>query len=238
MIGWRIQRVAATGSTNDDVKNAAEAGESEGLVITAREQTSGRGRQGRVWHSPEGNLYASVLLRPRIPVSEWPTYSFVVALSIYDAVQKALPSAPITLKWPNDVLVDGKKISGILIETVEGGLVVGIGINILHFPAEALYPCTSLAAEGNQQVTISAVLDDLLIALDRWHMVRQTQGFEVVRNDWLAHAKQGILKVKLPGQETPIEGLMNGLDEQGNLILRMDNEQDRLISTGDVLGFL
>ncbi len=237
MMNWRIIRVALTGSTNDDVRNAAEAGEGEGLVIVAKQQSSGRGRQGRVWQSPEGNLYASILLKPTIPASEWPTYSFVVALAVHEAIKSVLPQSDVKLKWPNDVLVNDQKISGVLIETSGDALITGIGINVRHYPTDALYPCTSIATEGNAQAEVDQVLNNLLSALSHWHDVRQTKGFEPVRTAWLTHARQGTLQVRLPQAETPLHGRMNGLDQHGNLLLRLEDGQERLISTGDVLGF-
>ena len=108
-----LRRVPVTASTNDDAVKAAEAGEAEGLVIWALRQTAGKGRHGRAWESPEGNLYCSVLLRPKEGTREAGLYSFVAALALYDTVRQCLPVAEIALKWPNDVLVEGEKIAGI-----------------------------------------------------------------------------------------------------------------------------
>src|SRR5262249_14501963 len=105
MTCWRVRWLEGTASTNDDARRAAEAGEAEGLVIAAKRQTAGRGRQGRVWESPEGNLYCSVLLCPKSIPRDAGLYSFVAALAVYDVVAALLPQANIRLKWPNDVLV-------------------------------------------------------------------------------------------------------------------------------------
>lgn len=140
---WRIRRLVTTSSTNDDAKRAAEAGEGEGLVVHALQQTAGRGRHGRTWHSPEGNLYCSALLRPG-DARLFGHYSFVAALALADTVRAFVPQVNITLKWPNDVLVNGKKIGGILLEAGEGWLVIGMGLNIRHYPDNAMYPATSL----------------------------------------------------------------------------------------------
>ncbi|MFA5040296.1 MAG: biotin--[acetyl-CoA-carboxylase] ligase [Bdellovibrionales bacterium] len=142
-----IFKLDATTSTNDDVKTAAEAGVPEGLVVHALAQNAGRGRLGRTWQSPEGNLYFSVLLRPPLPKRVWGNYSFVAGVAIAEAVSAILPAARVELKWPNDVLVGGKKISGILLESGEDWLVIGMGINVLHVPESPLYPTTCLAAE-------------------------------------------------------------------------------------------
>ncbi|MDD5586680.1 MAG: biotin--[acetyl-CoA-carboxylase] ligase [Alphaproteobacteria bacterium] len=150
---YRLRLLDVTASTNEDAKKAAAAGEAEGLVVQALRQTAGRGRQGRSWDSPKGNLYASVLLRPRCSPQETGLYSFVAALAVYDCVRAFLPQADIRLKWPNDVLANGKKISGVLLEAApaENGkiewLVIGVGINASHHPENGLYPATSLRKE-------------------------------------------------------------------------------------------
>ena len=125
MMDWRIRQLAETSSTNDEAKRAAEAGEDEGLVVWALKQTAGRGRHGRLWESPEGNIYCSVLLRPDCDARHAGHYSFVAALALADTVHEFLPNAAVTLKWPNDVLVDGKKISGILLESPAAARLIG-----------------------------------------------------------------------------------------------------------------
>jgi BirA family transcriptional regulator, biotin operon repressor / biotin---[acetyl-CoA-carboxylase] ligase len=235
---YRLRLLDVTASTNADAGQAAEADEAEGLVIQALRQTAGRGRQGRTWDSPEGNLYASILLRPRCSLQEAGHYSFVTALAIYDAVRAFLPKANIKLKWPNDVLVNGKKISGALLEAapveqdVVAWLIVGIGINVLHHPENGLYPATSLAAEGVAQTESEAVLRGLLESLERWRLTLSREGFAPLRKAWLAHAQTGLLTARLP-HET-VEGAFQDLDERGNLILRLPDGAERAIAAGDV----
>jgi BirA family transcriptional regulator, biotin operon repressor / biotin---[acetyl-CoA-carboxylase] ligase len=231
---WRIRRLDNTASTNDDVRRAAEAGEGEGLVIVAAEQSAGRGRQGRVWESPAGNLYCSVLLCPTNMQQQAPLYSFVASLAVYDTVVAFLPRAAVTLKWPNDILVSGKKISGILLEVTGDVVIIGVGLNIAHYPADALYPATSLKTEGAGQVEPAAALEGLLERLRLWHDLMQTKGFAPVREKWLERAQRGKLTVRLP-QET-LQGDFAGLDEQGRLRLLLERGAERAISAGDVLG--
>lgn len=234
---FRLRLLNETASTNEDAKFAAAAGEAEGLVIQALRQTAGKGRQGRSWESPEGNLYVSVLLRPRLDPQQTALFSFAAALAVHQAVREALPEAALALKWPNDVLVSDKKISGILLEAAppENGLVdwlvVGAGINVAHHPETALYPTTSLAAEG-AQVTAEKILEAFLEGLDHWRSTLSRDGFEPLRKAWLAHAKTGPMKVRLP-QET-LEGAFGGLDSHGNLILRLADGAERAIAAGDV----
>lgn len=227
-----IRRLDTTVSTNDDVKWAAESDAAEGVVVWALQQSAGRGRQGRLWKSPAGNLYCSVLLRPKTALRDWGRYSFVAALAICDAVRGLLPDATVELKWPNDVLVNGKKICGILLESGEGWLVVGMGLNVRHVPENPLYPVTSLLAENAVVPELEAVLGKVLEALGLWYDRLNTEGFASVRAAWLSFARKGPMRVRLPDGE--IQGEFADLDENGNLRLLLANGTEKSISTGDV----
>jgi BirA family transcriptional regulator, biotin operon repressor / biotin---[acetyl-CoA-carboxylase] ligase len=229
---WRIRQLATTSSTNDDAKRAAETGEPEGFVVWALKQTAGRGRHGRRWESPEGNLYCSVLLHPKTNPESVGHYSFVAALALYDTVKEFLPSAVVTLKWPNDVLVDGRKISGILSEAGEGWLVLGMGLNVLHHPQDTLYPSTSFAANGLATKKLDLILDYLLDRSGYWYATLQTEGFLPVQAAWMTHAQKGALSVRLPTGE--VHGEFAGLDDNGALRLRLADGSERAIATGDV----
>jgi BirA family biotin operon repressor/biotin-[acetyl-CoA-carboxylase] ligase len=229
---WRIHKLETTVSTNDDARRAAEAGEGEGLVIVAERQTAGRGRQGRVWESPNGNLYASILLQPKDRPQDAALYSFIVALAVVETVKEYLAHSSVALKWPNDVLVNGKKIAGILLEVVGDTLIVGIGLNIAHYPENALYPATSLAQE-QAQVELQTVLQRLLERLGSWHDVMKADGFAPVRETWMRMAQKGRLTVRLPSET--ISGDFMEIDGQGCLRLRLDGGEERVIHTGDVV---
>lgn len=231
-INWIVRELAITGSTNDDAKRAAEAGEPEGLVFRALRQTAGRGRHGRTWESPEGNLYCSLLLRPSGQKKDIGQYSFVASLALCDTVREHAPKASITLKWPNDVLLNGKKVSGILLESGEGWLVCGMGLNFQHHPENALYPATSLAAEGAAKTELKSVLDMLLARFAHWYGIMQSKGFAPIRDAWLAHAEKRRMTVKLP--DGAVEGVFAGLDANGALRLRLADGAERAIATGDV----
>jgi BirA family biotin operon repressor/biotin-[acetyl-CoA-carboxylase] ligase len=233
-MNWRIRTLAATASTNDDAKQAAEAGEAEGLVIHAPEQKAGRGRQGRQWESPKGNLYCSILLRPPGELRTYGQYSFVAALALYDTVKGLLPDTNIFLKWPNDVLVNGKKISGILLEAGSDWLVIGMGLNVLHYPVNALYPCTSIrdCLKQDSGVELNSILKSLLGHLRYWYEIMRKDGFEPIRATWLERAQKGPMTVKLLDQT--IEGTFGDIDEQGHLHLRLPNGMERVVATGDV----
>jgi BirA family biotin operon repressor/biotin-[acetyl-CoA-carboxylase] ligase len=226
-----IRKIDTTPSTNDEAKQAAAQGAAEGLVIQALSQSAGRGRQGRQWQSPAGNLYCSVLLRPRTEQRHYGLCSFIAALAIRDAVHAFLPKAAVELKWPNDVLVNGKKISGILLEAGDGWLVVGMGINVEHMPGNPLYPVTSLAGEQSE-ASVDQILAKLLVALGFWYETLENQGFAPIRAAWLIHARKGAMRVRLPAEET--SGEFVDLDDQGNLHLLLSNGTKRLFNTGDV----
>ncbi len=235
---FRIQELDVTASTNAVAKQAAEAGEAEGLVVRALRQTAGKGRLGRTWESPEGNLYASVLLRPRSITLQWAAlYSFAAALAVHDAVLKACPEASLQLKWPNDVLVEDKKISGILIETAPvvqnlvDWIVVGVGINVASHPQEALYPTTSLSEQG-ASVTVDAILTYFLQSLEQWRQTLYYDGFCPLRKAWLSDAKMGPMVVRTPTGE--IQGDFAGIDPKGGLILRLAEGAETVIQTGDI----
>ncbi|MFA6280413.1 MAG: biotin--[acetyl-CoA-carboxylase] ligase [Bdellovibrionales bacterium] len=234
---FRVQTLDVTESTNAVARQAAEAGEAEGLVVQALRQTAGKGRLGRTWESPEGNLYVSVLLRPRRTLQQTALYTFAAALAVHDAVLKACPEASLQLKWPNDVLVEGKKISGVLLETAPvvdnlvEWIVIGVGLNVTHHPDEALYPTTSLSEQGSS-VTVEAALAYFLQSLDQWRQTLYYDGFCPIRKAWLSDAKMGAMVVRLPSGE--VHGDFAGIDSKGSLILRLADGQETVIRTGDV----
>jgi BirA family biotin operon repressor/biotin-[acetyl-CoA-carboxylase] ligase len=229
-----VHRHAVLGSTMDEARALALAGASDGAVVVARRQTAGRGRQGRAWFSPEGNLHASILLRPGLPAARLTELGFVVALAVADAVDALLPGGRARLKWPNDVLVGGAKIAGILVELIEdSAAIVGVGVNLGHLPEAALYPVTSLACLG-AAAGVDEILPHLLAALETRLAEWQTGGFAPVRSAWLARgpAIGETVRVRL-GQQT-IHGSFAGLDADGALLIATDGEPRRF-AAGEVL---
>ncbi len=194
-------------------------------VIHAAQQTKGKGRMGRTWTGLDNNLFMSVVLpRPQIPSD----YSFIAAL----AVAKAIAPLPAQIKWPNDILVGGKKIAGILLETTSDTLIIGIGVNIAASPNDTLYPTTSLK-ELRIDTTSKDLLDKILQNLQDVITLYQKTGFQDIRRQWLAFAA-GIgqqIRICLPNKE--LTGIFNGLTEQGALILKAPETQ-YIITAGDV----
>jgi len=234
------QEFAEIDSTNEEAKRQAAAGAPEGTLIWGRMQVQGRGRRGRPWISPPGNLYLSLLLRPERSPATAAQLGFAAALAIGEAVLPLLPpTVPLAYKWPNDVLVGGRKVSGILLESQAAGegrldwLVVGIGVNLVSFPEGTEYPATSLAAAGADRVPVETALEAVAGRFHHWYQCWREQGFAPLRAAWLGRARglgEGI-RVRLPGEET--SGRFVGLDGDGALLLEQGAHRRR-IAAGDV----
>lgn len=228
-------------STNEEAKRLARAGGCHGAVIWAKKQSAGRGRQGRNWVSAEGNLFVSVLLQPEKPLAELAELSFVAALAVQEAIAPMLPKpAELKTKWPNDILLDGKKISGILLESfrTEGSeqpwVVVGVGVNVDSFPPQTEFPATCLKDAGvelvSAKIILSRFIHHFIDRYDEWN----SKGFAGIRKNWLAHA-WGInqkLVARLP--DANIEGIFEGIDARGGLILTLENGKKQTVNAGDV----
>jgi BirA family transcriptional regulator, biotin operon repressor / biotin---[acetyl-CoA-carboxylase] ligase len=237
--GVRLAAHAVLDSTNTHALLLAREGERGPLWITALSQTTGRGRRGRAWVSQPGNLFASLLLAaPSIP-EQWPQLSFVAALAVYDAVsESAAKLTPlIAIKWPNDILLRGAKLAGILVEA-EGGadavVAIGIGVNCVSHPDVTDYPAIDLAAAG-APVTPASLFSALSLAMFRrlaqWDRGR---GFASVRADWIARAAFVGQRISMRLADRTIGGYFNAVDEKGNLMLRLDDDRMETISAGDV----
>ena len=205
----------------------------EGVWLRADRQGDGRGRQGRVWVSPPGNLYASTLIRIRPGDPPPATLALVAAVALHAAVEAYLPGRAL-LKWPNDLLIDGAKLSGILLERAGDAVVVGIGVNLAHHPTDTDRVATSLAAESVSVAPehfVETLADAFVRAVESW----RSEGVDAIRRRWMGHAHPigTALTVRLSGAPA-IDGLFDGLDEQGALILRLADGARRVIHAGDV----
>jgi BirA family transcriptional regulator, biotin operon repressor / biotin---[acetyl-CoA-carboxylase] ligase len=234
VIAFDVRHYGTIGSTNDEAMRLAQAGAAHGTVVWAREQTAGRGRQARRWHSPAGNLHASVLLRLDASPSRAAELSFVAALGVADAVDRFLPDdAAAHFKWPNDVLVRGAKIAGILLEYADPAVVIGIGINVLQKPLSAPYPVTRLADSAAVTPTPAEVLQALLPTLARRLAEWQDQGFAQTRAAWLERAHPPGSPIRISVGDRTIVGEFAGLALDGALIVRTTNGPVRVVA-GDV----
>lgn len=234
-----IRKYETLDSTNEEARRLAEAGEAGPLWIAAREQTSGRGRRGREWVSQRGNLFATLLLRPQRPPDQCAQLSFVAALAVGDVVAGFAPSARVALKWPNDVLLDGKKVAGMLLESSGAKarvdwLAVGIGINLASFPDRVEFPATSLAAVTGRTPDADNALSRLAGRWYAWYETWMNSGFQPIRDGWLARAS-GLgerVNARLAGRE--VQGVFEGLAEDGALIMREAGGKQTRIAAGEV----
>ena len=239
--GYALIALDEAGSTNDEAKTRAEAGAPEGTVVWARQQRAGRGRRGRSWVSPPGNLYLSAILRPACGARSIAQLSFVAALAVLDLVDGPLPGRS-RCKWPNDVLMDGGKVAGVLLESALGPggrvdwVVLGIGVNLASHPRlEGSVPSTSLVDAGAPPLAPEDALPSVLAALDRRRREWETRGFATVRRAWLdrAHGLGG--PVTVTNGERRLTGVFEGLDEEGALMLARPGLDPLAISAGDVI---
>lgn len=228
----------AVGSTNAEALARARAGECGPLWITAETQTDGRGRSGRIWVSPRGNLYATLLLSKPCVQAQAPQLAFVSGLGLHDAVAQCAPDlgARLALKWPNDLLLGDAKLAGILIESetvTDFSVAIGIGVNCASHPRDTAYPAADLQSAGADVVPkglFDALSASMQQRLSQW---RRGEGFAQIRADWLARAA-GLgepISVRLPDRE--FSGRFDGLDEAGRLLL--DQAGQRVtVTAGDV----
>jgi len=238
---FELVALETVGSTNDYAKNLAVEGARDGTIVWAKQQTAGRGRRGREWVSILGNLYMSLISRPDCDLKDASNLSFLAALALCDAIEKiGGPFAPrVQCKWPNDVLVDGKKVAGLLLECHADNknhadwIVIGIGVNISHHPEKTQFPSTALSEWGQGGYTAEVVLEAFAEQFEIWFGRWQEFGFDVVRQAWVKRAR-GIGKpitARLPDQT--LEGIFGGMDETGALILETDDGEKR-ITAADV----
>ncbi len=224
-------------STNDEAARLARAGALHGTVVIAERQTGGRGRDGRVWQSPIGGLYISVVLRPSLPIVDVPPMTLAIGIAVCDAVRAY--GAPAVLKWPNDVLVGGRKLAGVLVETQTQGsrlesVVVGIGINLEGVLPDAV-ASTAITLEDAAGTTIARepFITQLLVDLERWVERYAGVGLEAIIPAW--HERMAAnLSARATVDGEALTGLVAGLDRDGALLLRDPDGNVHRVRSGDV----
>jgi BirA family biotin operon repressor/biotin-[acetyl-CoA-carboxylase] ligase len=230
-------------STNAEARRRAAAGEAGPLWITAKRQTQGRGRRGRAWSTEPGNLAATLLTTTVKPAAEAAQTSFVAALALADLVATWVPASLVALKWPNDVLIDGKKASGILIESGARGdgslwLAIGCGLNLAHAPKGVEQPATRVADHLRGDVSRAPTPEEAMAAFAPRFAERfstwERQGFQPIAVEWTSRAcGLGQACTARLAHET-VEGVAEGLEADGALRLRLADGQFRRITAGDV----
>lgn len=238
---WRLEVHDALGSTSDRCASLAAAGEPGGLAVLALRQTSARGSRGRGWQSPAGNLSLSVLLRPAGTLADAGGWPLLTGVAVVEAARPLLPDpAALSLKWPNDVLLRGRKLAGILIDTAldpAGGLrwlVIGVGANLAVAPDVPGRETACLANEGIAPPPPENFARDLLDRLAHWHSVLLGDGFPAIRAAWLARAHPVGTALAIAVGEIRVEGAFAGLSPEGHLLLRTPGGI-RTFATGEVL---
>lgn len=206
-------------STNDLCKHYLNEGAGEGAVILADMQTAGKGRHGRVWESPAGNLYTSILLTPSVhdnppPVKNYAQIAFMTGLGVVNGLE-TLGVTGVQLKWPNDGLINGQKLFGILVECEDDAVIVGIGVNVNHAPEGVGQETISLAAHLGKELDVADVFHAVLKSF--WQVYRQwiAEGFDVIRFECLERTR-GLNSEITHGDKT---GVFTGISDDGALLL-------------------
>ena len=238
----KILRFDSLASTNTEAARQAAQGAAEGLCIVADEQTAGRGRLQRPWLSPKGaGLYFSIVLRPRIDQSAWPVITLMASLAVHDALRVSC-KLETDIKWPNDLLVNERKLCGVLAETVETPLgravIIGIGINLTAdaLPVALQDRATSVEMETNNSAESKAVLQALVNALERrYELLQSTGGRDEIIREWCARSSYASGKrIRIANGEEILAGTTRGLESNGALRVETDAGEIKSVSAGDV----
>jgi BirA family biotin operon repressor/biotin-[acetyl-CoA-carboxylase] ligase len=230
-------------STNAEARRRAEAGEHGPVWLLARRQSAGRGRRGRAWQAGQGNLTATLLLTLDKPPLEAAQLAFVAALAVGRMADAYVPAGLVGFKWPNDILIEGRKAAGMLIESgpAAGGglwLAIGVGVNLASFPQDVERPATALAEHMSHDAirppTQDKALERLSAAFDSALQLWLAEGFAPIRQAWLARAigMGGPCTARL--ERDTVTGIAEGLDADGALLLRLPDGELRRITAGDV----
>lgn len=248
-------------STNLEAVRMAKNKPNRDYIILANSQTKGRGRSGKNWQSTSGNLYTSLLIKPNKELELLPQLSFVTALAVYDSVVHVIPwldhgiqkingiplqahemtplvLKKIQLKWPNDVLVGDKKISGILLESVKVEdvyyLIIGVGINITYHPINIDQPTTSLVNENFPIINPQALLEIFIENFEKYYQIWEKESFSFIRETWMKHAYKLHENITVKYQDDIITGTFQGIDSIGRIILQLPSKKILSISTAEL----
>jgi BirA family biotin operon repressor/biotin-[acetyl-CoA-carboxylase] ligase len=244
--GVPVECLASVGSTNDEAFRRAAEGAPEGLVITTGHQVSGRGRQGRAWwDAPDTSVLASVLLRPNLPLARYPLLGMAMACAVAEAAEHLVPGARFDVKWPNDVLHQGKKLCGVLAETRVPDassvppLVVGFGINVNQrtesWPEELRAVAISLrAAAGGTEYPLPAVLREVLVSFDRFVSLAGAGDGDALRDAATSRLPAAGAPLVVVTSERRVEGTVDGYEPNGALRLREESGVLRVLAAGEI----
>lgn len=241
--GWQIDYQPSATSSNDLAFAYLKdnPGRAEGRCFRLGEQTKGRGRRGKQWVSRPGDgLYLSIILCPQTPRYSWPSLSFVASLGVYKALLAHIDDAHRTacaLKWPNDILCQGRKLSGILLEASEDGLVVGCGVNLKNAPdlGGIAYPPVAMdelvsAATVDASLLAGSIAASIADLYARW----QSSGQQIILDEWRDHCDMKGKPVRIQTVADVIEGICEGIGDDGQLHVRRHDGQTVQITAGAV----
>lgn len=240
MTDWRLDIFDELSSTSDHCRAAAESGADQGLAILARRQSAGRGTRGRHWVDPGGNLAFSFLLRPAALSPLMGALPFLVAIAVHATLSDLLPpQTDMKIKWPNDILINGQKVAGILIEADSSDtpwIVVGVGVNVASAPILPGRAVTCLGAHNAASLpSVEAIAHSILENFDNQRSRFEKAGFADIRAEWLRRALPLGTALAVSRGESYIYGLFNGLDEEGRLLLWTEHGRVLTFVAGDVL---
>lgn len=242
MFETTILRFDSIDSTNLEAIRRAQAGAPEGLCIVASEQTAGRGRLDRAWHSPKGaGLYFSIILRPANAMIDWPLLTLMAALAVSDALRKAC-AVRVDIKWPNDICVNDRKLCGILAETADTNAgpaaIIGIGINLRkeQLPDDLRTPATSVEEVSNREPDPEQVLTELLKAIaERYEVSQEAGGSEHTIREWCANSSYAFgRRVRVSLNDHVFQGVTRGLEPDGALRVELEDGSMTSVRAGEI----
>lgn len=241
--GKQLRLVSKTESTQNEAYAWAAAGAPEGALIVAEEQVSGRGRRGHVWHSPAGKgIWMSMVLKPRISLQFTPHLTLLTAVAVCRAI-KRIASIQVGIKWPNDLLVNDRKVCGILLESVAEDerlihVIAGIGISVnldeQDYPSALGKIATSLKIECGQEIDRATLLAEVLLEWEQLYKLYEEKGFGTIRTLWEANSVMIGRSVTIETPYGVAQGTAQGLDEMGALVLQLPNGAVQKVFSGDV----
>ncbi len=221
------------GSTMDVAHELAAGGAAEGTLVWASRQDEGRGRLGRTWESPQGGIYFSLVLRPSRSLAEVPQLSLVAGLATVEAIHMLTLLFP-SIRWPNDILIEGRKVAGILVEVKAGAVVLGIGINVTTSEGDLPEAATSLAIVGVKAPDVYRLTGAVCRSMQTWYDTWTMQGFEPIREALRAWMGLFGQPVHISAGSSQLEGTASDLDEAGRLVVRLDSGMLRAFDVGEV----
>lgn len=229
-------------STNAEAKRLAQLGVEDDYVIWAYQQSKGRGRYGREWQSLTGNLFMSILMDSTDFQERQAQFTYITSLAVYDAINLAAKrdklALNIKLKWPNDIQIDGEKVSGILLETLKVGslnkLIIGIGVNLTKSPTGLVYSTTNLRNKGLKSLSLDYLLDMIMSSFDFYYKKWHFHGFNDIRDIWLSKKSHNGLVTVDDGKQR-ISGMFHDIDLDGALRLKLASGQIYKTFEGNVI---